>query len=163
MRHVLSEGDAMHRLFCVVVLIAIPTSLAAQGDAATTKIKILLPREDAKLLIDGQAVEGGGSERSVTIPGGKTTIKGSAVWEPNNYTRIPRTRTIVVTDRKDVVADLRLEDKQVEKDDIVIRFVPTPQDVVEMMCKLAKITKDDVVCDLGCGDGRMVITAVKQF
>jgi SAM-dependent methyltransferase len=31
------------------------------------------------------------------------------------------------------------------------------------MCKLGKVGPDDVVYDLGCGDGRMVITAVKQF
>jgi ribosomal protein L11 methylase PrmA len=42
-------------------------------------------------------------------------------------------------------------------------FVPTPQSVVDAMLKLAKVTKDDVVYDLGCGDGRIVITAAKQF
>ena len=42
-------------------------------------------------------------------------------------------------------------------------FVPTPQSVVDAMLKLAKVTKDDVVLDLGCGDGRIVVTAAKQF
>jgi tRNA/tmRNA/rRNA uracil-C5-methylase (TrmA/RlmC/RlmD family) len=42
-------------------------------------------------------------------------------------------------------------------------FVPTPQDVVERMLKLAGVTKRDVVYDLGCGDGRIVITAAKEF
>jgi len=42
-------------------------------------------------------------------------------------------------------------------------FVPTPQSVVDAMLRLAKVTKDDVVYDLGCGDGRIVITAAKQF
>jgi len=42
-------------------------------------------------------------------------------------------------------------------------FVPTPQDVVERMLALAGVTKDDVVYDLGCGDGRIVITAAKTF
>ncbi len=40
-------------------------------------------------------------------------------------------------------------------------YVPSPQDVVDEMLKLAKVTKDDVVYDLGCGDGRIVITAAK--
>ena len=31
------------------------------------------------------------------------------------------------------------------------------------MCQMAKVSKDDVVFDLGCGDGRLVITAVKKF
>jgi len=42
-------------------------------------------------------------------------------------------------------------------------FVPTPQSVVDAMLKMAKVTKDDVVYDLGCGDGRIVVTAAKQF
>jgi SAM-dependent methyltransferase len=42
-------------------------------------------------------------------------------------------------------------------------FVPTPQDVVERMLKLAAVTRRDVVYDLGCGDGRIVITAAQKF
>ena len=42
-------------------------------------------------------------------------------------------------------------------------YVPTPQDVVDRMLALAKVTKSDVVYDLGCGDGRIVVTAAKQF
>jgi len=42
-------------------------------------------------------------------------------------------------------------------------FVPTPQDVVEKMLELAEVTKDDVVYDLGCGDGRIVVTAAKKY
>ncbi len=42
-------------------------------------------------------------------------------------------------------------------------FVPTPQSVVDAMLKLAKVGKNDVVYDLGCGDGRIVITAAKLF
>ena len=41
-------------------------------------------------------------------------------------------------------------------------YVPTPQDVVEKMLELAGVTKQDVVYDLGCGDGRLVITAAKK-
>jgi ubiquinone/menaquinone biosynthesis C-methylase UbiE len=42
-------------------------------------------------------------------------------------------------------------------------YVPTPQEVVEGMLKLAKVGKNDVVYDLGCGDGRIVVTAARQF
>ncbi len=42
-------------------------------------------------------------------------------------------------------------------------FVPTPQEVVDKMLELAQVTKDDVVYDLGCGDGRIVVTAAKKF
>ena len=42
-------------------------------------------------------------------------------------------------------------------------FVPTPQDVVDRMLELAGVTENDVVYDLGCGDGRIVITAARRF
>lgn len=42
-------------------------------------------------------------------------------------------------------------------------FVATPPDVVDRMLALAGVTKDDVVYDLGCGDGRIVIAAALKF
>ncbi len=42
-------------------------------------------------------------------------------------------------------------------------YVPTPQAVVDKMLELARVTKDDVVYDLGCGDGRIVVTAAKKY
>ena len=44
-----------------------------------------------------------------------------------------------------------------------VPFVPTPMEVVEKMLKMAQVGKDDVLYDLGCGDGRIVITAAKKF
>jgi tRNA G37 N-methylase Trm5 len=41
-------------------------------------------------------------------------------------------------------------------------YIPTPHDIVERMLKLAQIGPDDVVYDLGCGDGRVVIAAAKR-
>lgn len=42
-------------------------------------------------------------------------------------------------------------------------YVPTPQEVVDRMLVLAKVTNTDVVVDLGCGDGRIPITAAKVY
>ncbi len=42
-------------------------------------------------------------------------------------------------------------------------YVPTPNDVVEKMLELGKVSKDDVVLDLGSGDGRIPIAAAKKF
>ncbi len=44
-----------------------------------------------------------------------------------------------------------------------VSFVSTPQDVVNEMLQLAKIKKDDLVYDLGCGDGRIPVTAAKKY
>jgi tRNA G37 N-methylase Trm5 len=44
-----------------------------------------------------------------------------------------------------------------------VMFVPTPQEVVDRMLELAQVTKDDLVYDLGCGDGRIVVTAAKTY
>eukprot|EP01006_Ploeotia_vitrea_P053696 TRINITY_DN67807_c3_g9_i1.p1 TRINITY_DN67807_c3_g9~~TRINITY_DN67807_c3_g9_i1.p1 ORF type:complete len:211 (-),score=96.91 TRINITY_DN67807_c3_g9_i1:38-670(-) len=41
-------------------------------------------------------------------------------------------------------------------------FVPTSHEAVAAFLKIAKVTKDDVVVDLGCGDGRVVIAAAQQ-
>jgi SAM-dependent methyltransferase len=42
-------------------------------------------------------------------------------------------------------------------------FVPTPQDVVEDMLRLANVKKGDVLYDLGSGDGRIAITAARRY
>lgn len=44
-----------------------------------------------------------------------------------------------------------------------VRYVPTPQPVVDAMLRLAAVRQGDVVYDLGCGDGRIVITAARDF
>ena len=51
--------------------------------------------------------------------------------------------------------------EQIRKPDVP--FVTTPQDVVEAMLKVAAVTDDDLVYDLGCGDGRIVVTAAKLY
>jgi SAM-dependent methyltransferase len=42
-------------------------------------------------------------------------------------------------------------------------YVPTPQEVVDQMLSLAEVTSKDVVYDLGCGDGRIPITAAQKY
>jgi cyclopropane fatty-acyl-phospholipid synthase-like methyltransferase len=44
-----------------------------------------------------------------------------------------------------------------------VPFVPTPPEVVERMLELAEVRKDDVVYDLGSGDGRIIIRAAKKY
>lgn len=42
-------------------------------------------------------------------------------------------------------------------------YVPTPEEVVDAMLEAAEVKSSDVVYDLGCGDGRIVITAARQY
>src|SRR5437588_6581134 len=44
-----------------------------------------------------------------------------------------------------------------------VPYVPTTEEAVKAMLKLADVKKSDVVYDLGCGDGRIVITAAKLY
>ena len=44
-----------------------------------------------------------------------------------------------------------------------VPYVPTPIPVVDAMLDLAKVTRSDVVYDLGCGDGRIVVRAATRF
>jgi ubiquinone/menaquinone biosynthesis C-methylase UbiE len=44
-----------------------------------------------------------------------------------------------------------------------VPYVPTPESIVNEMLNVAKVTSSDVVYDLGCGDGRIVVIAAKKF
>lgn len=47
--------------------------------------------------------------------------------------------------------------------DLDVPYVPTPQELVLAMLRLANVQRGDVLYDLGCGDGRIVITAAEKF
>ncbi|HET6493036.1 MAG TPA: methyltransferase domain-containing protein [Burkholderiales bacterium] len=44
-----------------------------------------------------------------------------------------------------------------------VPYVPTPQEVVERMLQIAKVSSTDYLIDLGSGDGRIVVTAAKKY
>ena len=47
--------------------------------------------------------------------------------------------------------------------DLDVPFVPTNYEVVDEMLRIADVGKDDILYDLGCGDGRIVVTAAKKY
>src|SRR5687768_10984104 len=51
--------------------------------------------------------------------------------------------------------------KELRAPDVI--YVPTPPEVVEAMLNVAKVGKDDILYDLGSGDGRIPITAAQKF
>ncbi len=57
-------------------------------------------------------------------------------------------------------APLAGQQGEVHKD---VPYVPSPADIVETMLKLGEVHKGDVLYDLGCGDGRIVVMAAQKF
>lgn len=136
------------------------------GKKVKSKIKVTLPREDAELKIEDKLMtKVTGTTREFETPdleaGKLYEYTFSATWAPNNYTILTRTKSIEFKAGEDVVADLTKADPKLP-DAAKIRWVPTPDDIVEEMMKLGKVGKDDVVYEPGPGDGRMLIAAVKK-
>jgi SAM-dependent methyltransferase len=46
---------------------------------------------------------------------------------------------------------------------LFVEYVSTPHDVVNRMLALARLTRDDVLYDLGCGDGRILVAAARKY
>jgi uncharacterized protein (TIGR03000 family) len=142
---------------------------SAQGQQTkgqSVHMRVLVPENDAKFLVDGKITKQQGVERDFTSPpleaGWSYTYTLTASWWPNNYTKVIRSRSVEVKPGQAIEVDFRKADPK-NPDKFHIRYVPTPEDVVEAMCKLAHVGKNDVVYDLGCGDGRIVIAAVQDF
>jgi uncharacterized protein (TIGR03000 family) len=156
-------------VFCslTVLLVLVVTQGSGQDNSPKqTTLRVLVPQKDAHVLVDGKKVDEKTSEvREFIAPPlakGKKEYEVTAVWDTNDYTKFFRSRKVSPKPGETVVVDLSKADPK-NPDRIEIRYVPTPEDVVERMCKLAKVGKDDVVFDLGCGDGRIVISAVADF
>ena len=138
-------------------------------DKVVSKITVFVPptgHKETVLSISGSKTSSRGEERKFVTP---PLDKGNhdykyefkAIIEPNNYTTITRIKTVTFKAGEDVIVDLRNEDEKTDK--IEVRWVPTPDDIVDKMCAMAKVGKNDVVYDLGCGDAVMLIRPIKQF
>jgi SAM-dependent methyltransferase len=62
-----------------------------------------------------------------------------------------------------LVVVLMLKADSVQRKAPDVPYVPTPEKVVAKMLEMASVGKEDVLYDLGCGDGRIVITAAKEL
>jgi uncharacterized protein (TIGR03000 family) len=125
-------------------------------------IRVLLPK-DAELEIGGEKTKSTGEERLFLTPPlepGKTYFYVLKLIHPTNGFKHVRMRVVEFEAGKEVVVDLR-PGKDTASSEII--FVPTSEEVVMKMLEVAKVSKNDIVYDLGCGDGRIVVLAAKKF
>ena len=172
----------MHRLRVVVAVVIAAAAAAVSaarpdtaGEARTGVLELSLPESSeppdwgpeqvSKLEIDGKDYSTPRlTKRTVKVEPKKGSDSVTVVYTfwPKTYTRVIRTKVVKVEKGKTVKVSFAKPDPDHPDKHFVI-FVPTPEAVVEAMCRLAKIAKGDVVYDIGCGDGRMVINAVKKY
>jgi uncharacterized protein (TIGR03000 family) len=150
----------MSRLLCAFLGIGLTllggSSVTAEPEAKPVTMEIWLPAA-ARLLIEGKETKATGPVRHFVspplpdAPGSKYVYTLEAIIPGEAGDQVV-TRRIEVTPGRHAKVDLRLA-----------RYVPTPQEAVEAMLEMAKVTKADVVWDLGCGDGRIPVTAAKKY
>lgn len=132
---------------------------------AKSKLKITVPEAEAELQIEGKATKPTGAVREFETPdlevGKSYEYTFSVTWRPNNYTTLTRTKSVEFKGGDDINVDLTKADTK-NPDKAVIRWVPTPDDIVEEMLKLGSVKEGDIVYEPGPGDGRVLIAAVKK-
>jgi uncharacterized protein (TIGR03000 family) len=173
--------------FAFLLLSLVPSALGAGVDKAPATISLMVPA-DAVVEIAGKKSTQSGVKREFVTPdldSGKKFYYELKVTYTLDGKMVEINDIVIVEAGKPTVLDLTKgapvakaepkEIKAVEKKDepkkeepkkevrLDVVYVPTPEPVVEAMLKLAEVTEKDVVYDLGCGDGRIVITAVKKF
>ena len=146
----------MFRFYLLLVSVGVGSVslLSAHGKAKSEKqpafVRVLLPTANAKVTIDDQATKQTGETRLFVSPpldpAKDFTYTVTVKWDPNNYTTVIRTRVVDVKAGQQVEVDLRKADDK-NPDKFLIIFIPTPTEVVEAMCKLANVGKEQVVID----------------
>ena len=156
----------------VLVLVAGITLFGGQGvfaqaQAAATariasRITITVPNDETELVVEGKPIGGKGSFRALETPpleaGTTYRYTLTITWQPNTYTTMTRTRTVSFRAGDRVDVDMTTDDPS---DRVRVIYVPTPDDIALEMVELARVGKDDVVFEPGCGDARITIAAVK--
>ncbi len=136
----------------------------AQGQSRRTTVilEVLLP-EAARLFIEGKefgATAGIRRFESPPLRPGKYTYTVTAILPgPKGPEKI--TRKIDVRPGDFEAVDFRPQGAGKRVPDVL--YEPTPQKVVDALLNLAQIRAGDVLWDLGCGDGRIPVTAARRF
>ncbi|HVW37511.1 MAG TPA: TIGR03000 domain-containing protein [Pirellulales bacterium] len=139
----------------------IPAGAPAQEFRQTVRLEVYLPA-CARLSIEGRLTRSQGPKRrfvSAPLPPGKYVYTLKAIVPgPNGPQTITRRIDVRPGDFESI--DLRAPGERPIAD---VEYEPTPQPVVDALLRLAKTTRSDVLWDLGCGDGRIPVTAAKEY
>jgi SAM-dependent methyltransferase len=92
----------------------------------------------------------------------KPTAELVMTFWPKQYSKTVRTKRVQLTPGKEVFVDFDVEDPQTP-DVYEPIFEGSPMSLMREVCRIAQVTDKDVVMDIGCGDGRMVLTALADF
>ena len=160
--------------FVVLAAVAALTALAAKPAVAQaqkgvkSKITVTVPQDDAELQIEKKVMRTAGKVREFDTPDLEAKkmyeYEFVATWKPNNYTVITRTRVEKFVAGDAVVVDLTKEPKDGDpKDKMVIRFVPTPDDIVDAMIKLAENYADRPPAELAPLFQRILSNATMDY
>jgi tRNA A58 N-methylase Trm61 len=107
--------------------------------------------------------DGEGEKREIKLSlekGKEYKLRVQALAQPNNYEAITRYKEITIKGGEDAKVDLS---KKLPTDRTTARWVATPDDIVDQMAAMAKVSKEDVIYDLGCGDAVMLIRPIQKI
>jgi uncharacterized protein (TIGR03000 family) len=136
------------------------------GDkAAPATLIVQVPTANTRLEVDGESTRQEGTTRRFVSPPLKPGVRYHYLfqiwyWEGDRR-MIVRKRSVPVRAGETTTVDLRKTAPGDVEPDVI--YVPTRPEVVDKMLQLGEVKKDDVVYDLGCGDGRIVVTAAKKY
>jgi precorrin-6B methylase 2 len=144
--------------------------------AGSTQIVVRLPKFEQFPDLDGkpranrltvagreQPLDASQSGKEVTAlvePGEKVEVE--VTFWPVRYSKSVRKKTVAVKAGEKAEADLSEADPE-RPDHLEAIYFPTSKDLLAALMKAGEVGKDDRVLDIGCGDGRLVITAVKDY
>lgn len=149
-------------LSALIGLMAAAWPALGQSRRTTVVLEVLLP-EAARLFIEGKELRATAGLRRFESPPlrpGKYTYTVMAILPGANGPQ-KITRRIDVRPGDFEAIDFRPRGAGKRVPDVL--YEPTPQKVVDALLNLAQIRADDVLWDLGCGDGRIPVTAARQF
>jgi uncharacterized protein (TIGR03000 family) len=149
-------------LLCLFGLNASARPAHGQSSRKTVILEILLPN-DARLFIEGAETDATGSMRTFESPplaSGKYTYTIKAIMPG---TKGPQTITRRIDVRPGDFESIDLRPRRDGERVPDVLYEPAPHEAVKALLDLARIKADDVLWDLGCGDGRIPVTAARDF